>query len=536
METNNEFLEFSNSKILEGCNLIAKAVGITFGPQGQSAILYRGPKRVPHITFDGITVGKQVVSSDPVVQMAIDLVSSASEKVEELAGDGTTSAILLINAFVKYITEALGDFKGNKRLLFENLELEIDSVVKSLKSLAITSPTRKNLTEIGLVATKGNKSITETSLKAVEKCGENGIIKVEFKKDAAETYIDHSENIRLNWGFFANQFALNNETMMADLDNPMIMLSRDPMEDVDLVLPILKYSKQSNRPLVIFTTDLNEECMKFIVQNLDLQDISVVQISESSGNTMELLADLSIVTGAKVLSKANGVPLKSYSPEQYMGSVKNIKIQEYRSELTPHAERKPDIKKRANELDAYADTVINSYKRTFLKDRVAMLRSSTSTIYVGGKINGASFTEISDTYDDCIRAIKSATIQGIVPGGGNALAFIAYLRRKKLSVSEENSFSEKSIAAQIITKSISTLRQILLTNAGIRDDNSEILLGEDYDLFGTGEKIQYLEAGILDSVHVIEAVVQNAFQIAKLITNSRLCIHTVLPRQEYLNN
>ncbi|AHK71889.1 molecular chaperone GroEL [Gluconobacter oxydans] len=511
----------ARERMLRGVDILANAVKVTLGPKGRNVVLDKG-YGAPRITKDGVSVAKEIELADKFENMGALMVREVASKTNDIAGDGTTTATVLAQAIIREGAKAVAAGM-NPMDLKRGIDKAVGVVVDQLKSNTkkITSP--EEIAQVGTISANGETEIGEMIASAMQKVGSEGVITVEEAK-GLHTELDVVEGMQFDRGYISPYFVTNPEKMTADLDSPYILIHEKKLSSLQPMLPLLESVVQSGRPLVIIAEDVDGEALATLVVNKLRGGLKIAAVKAPGFGERRkaMLEDIAILTGGQVISEDIGIKLETVTLEM-LGRAKKIHIEKENTTIVEGAGSSDDIKGRCNQIRAQIEETTSEYDRDKLQERLAKLAGGVAVIRVGGSTE-VEVKERKDRVDDALHATRAAVEEGIVPGGGTALAR-ASSALKGLTFDND----DQRVGGEIVRKALQApLRQIAF-NAG--EDGAviagKVLENEGY-VFGfdaqKGEYKDLVAAGIIDPTKVVRTALQDAASVGGLLITTEAMV------------
>lgn len=512
--------ETARKALKNGVDKVANAVKITLGPRGRNVVLdksYGGPT----ITNDGVTIAKEISLFDKFENMGAEIVKEVAEKTNSVAGDGTTTSVVLMQAIVdegmRKIT--MGE---NSMEIRRGIETAALDTVKELKNMSKEIKNDDEIKQVAIIAAE-SKGLGEIIANTIKKVGKDGVVTVEESQSVGMSY-DVVDGLEFDKGYVSPYMITNAERMESEYKDVPILLVDKKISAVKDILPILeKLSTAGEKDLIIIADDVEGEALATFVVNKIRGNFNILAIkSPGYGDKKKLmLEDISIVVGAQVVSEDTGIKLENIEIEM-LGRIKKIISTKDKTIIIGGAGKKADIEKRVQQLKKQIQTA-KSFEKEKLEERVAKLSGGVAVIHVGA----ATETEMKYLklkIEDAVNATKAAIDEGIVVGGGVALIKVADKLKKKISTTEGEAFLS---GYGILLKALeSPLRQIVF-NSGNEDGSAvlqEIRKGKGYDAFKNEIISDMISAGIIDPVKVTRSCVQNAASAAAILLTTEVAV------------
>ncbi|HEX9905136.1 MAG TPA: chaperonin GroEL [Propylenella sp.] len=518
----------AREKMLRGIETLANAVRITLGPKGRNVVLEKS-FGAPRVTKDGVTVAKEIELEDKFENMGAQMVREVASKTNDVAGDGTTTATVLAHAIVKEGAKSVAAGM-NPMDLRRGIDQAVAAVVKDLAKQSKKINTSAEVASVGTISANGDKAVGDMIAEAMQKVGNEGVITVEEAK-SLETELEVVEGMQFDRGYISPYFITNAEKMIAELEDPYILLFEKKLSNLQAMLPVLEAVVQSARPLLIIAEDVEGEALATLVVNKLRGGLKVAAVKAPGfgDRRKAMLQDIATLTGGQVISEDLGIKLENVTLDM-LGRAKKVTISKEETTIVDGAGDKKEIEGRVNQIKAQIEETTSDYDREKLQERLAKLAGGVAVIRVGGATE-MEVKEKKDRVDDALNATRAAVEEGIVPGGG-----VALLRAKKAveKITSENPDVQAGI--KIVLKALeSPIRQIA-QNSGV---DSSIVVGKVYEnkspTFGfdaqTEEYKDLVQAGIIDPTKVVRTALQDAASVAGLLVMTEAMVAEV-PKKE----
>jgi chaperonin GroEL len=504
----------ARDRMLRGVDILANAVKITLGPKGRNVVLEKS-YGAPRITKDGVTVAKEIELSDKFENLGAQLIREVASKTATLAGDGTTTATVLAQAIVREGVKAVAAGL-NPMDLRRGIDKAVIAVVEELKKRTKKITTPSETAQVGTISANGEVEIGEMISKAMQKVGKEGVITVEEAK-GIETELDVVEGMQFDRGYVSPYFITNPEKMIVDLESPYILIFEKKLSGLQALLPLLEAVVQTTRPLLIIAEDVEGEALATLVVNKLRGGLKVAAVKAPGfgDRRKAILEDIAILTGGQVISEDLGIKLETVTIAM-LGTAKKVLIEKETTTIIEGAGKKADITGRVNQIRAQSEETTSDYDREKLQERLAKLAGGVAIIRVGGA-SEVEVKERKDRVDDALAATRAAVEEGIVPGGGVALARASIVLAKLKSENED-----QRVGIDIVRKAIQVPLRQIAENAG--EDGAVIagkVLDKDDYAYGfdaqTGAFKDLVKAGIIDPTKVVRVALQDAASVAAMI-------------------
>src|SRR5271155_1576324 len=516
-----KFSTDARERLLRGVDILADAVKVTLGPKGRNVILDKS-YGAPRITKDGVTVAKEIELADKFENMGAQMVREVASKTNDIAGDGTTTATVLAAAIVREGAKAVAAGM-NPMDLKRGIDRAVTAVVDELKKKTKKITTPAETAQVGAIAANGEVEIGKMISDAMQKVGNEGVITVEEAK-GIQTELDVVEGMQFDRGYVSPYFITNAEKMIAEMDQPYILIHEKKLSGLQPMLPLLESVVQSGRPLVIIAEDVEGEALATLVVNKLRGGLKVAAVKAPGfgDRRKAMLEDIAILTGGTVISEDLGIKLENVKLTD-LGKAKKIVIEKENTTIVEGAGKKADIQGRCSQIRAQIEETTSDYDREKLQERLAKLAGGVAVIRVGGSTE-VEVKERKDRVEDGLHATRAAVEEGIVPGGGVALARASLILSKLKADNDDQRFG-----IEIVRKAIQTPLRQIAENAG--EDGAVIAgktLENDTYNFGfdaqSGEFKDLVKAGIIDPTKVVRTALQDAASVAGLLVTTEAMV------------
>ena len=524
-----QFSEDARKSLVSGVEQIAKAVMTTLGPKGRTVLLDK-KYGAPMITKDGVTVAREVELEDPFENMGAQLVKEVASKTNDVAGDGTTTATVLAWAITK---EGMKSVSAgvNPMGIRRGIDKAVSDAITEIKSNAKAVSEKEEIAQVASISANNDRVIGEEIASAMEKVGMDGVITVEESKNI-ETTTDFVEGMQFDRGYISAYFANNRETMTALLDDPYILIYDKKISSMKELLPVLEKVVQTSKPLLIIAEDVDGEALTTLVVNSLRGTLNVCAIKAPGfgDRRKAMLEDIAILTGGQVISEELGMKLENAELSQ-LGRAKSVKVEKENTTIINGLGKTEDIKDRIGQIKKQIADTTSDYDREKLQERLAKLAGGVAVINVGAPTE-VELKERKHRVEDAVNATRAAIEEGVIPGGGVALAQAA---KKMESYDLSTLTDEEQIGYKIVRRALEEPMRQIAENAGedgaiIADKCKNSEQGVGYDANGN-KWVNMVSAGIIDPVKVTRSALQNAASIAALILTSE-CAITDIPAPE----
>src|SRR6195952_763269 len=511
----------ARARLLRGVDILADAVKVTLGPKGRNVVLDKS-FGAPRITKDGVTVAKEIELSDKFENMGAQMVREVASKTNDLAGDGTTTATVLAASIMKEGIKLVAAGM-NPMDLKRGIDIAVTAVVKDIEGRAKKVGSSEEIGQIGTIASNGDASIGKMIAEAMQKVGNEGVITVEEAK-TAETELDVVEGMQFDRGYLSPYFVTNAEKMVAELEDPYILIHEKKLSSLQAMLPILESVVQSGKPLLIIAEDIEGEALATLVVNKLRGGLKVAAVKAPGfgDRRKAMLEDIAVLTAGQTISEDLGIKLENVTLDM-LGRAKRVRIEKEKTTIVDGAGAKADIEGRIAQIKAQIAETTSDYDREKLQERLAKLAGGVAIIRVGGSTE-IEVKEKKDRVEDALHATRAAVEEGIVPGGG-----VALLRAKAAAQGLKNDNPDVQAGINIVLKALEAPIRQIATNSGVE---GSIVVGRILDqsshTYGfnaqTEEYGDMVQAGIVDPAKVVRAAIQGAASVAGLLVTTEAMI------------
>jgi len=516
-----KFAGDARERMLRGVDILANAVKVTLGPKGRNVVIDKS-FGAPRITKDGVTVAKEIELSDKFENMGAQMVREVATKTNDLAGDGTTTATVLAQSIVKEGAKAVAAGL-NPMDLKRGIDLAVEAVVADVKSRSKKVSTNDEIAQVGTISANGEKEIGRIIAEAMQKVGNEGVITVEEAK-SLETELDVVEGMQFDRGYLSPYFVTNAEKMVAELENPYILIHEKKLSGLQAMLPVLEAVVQSGRPLLIIAEDVEGEALATLVVNKLRGGLKIAAVKAPGfgDRRKAMLEDIAILTNGQLISDELGIKLESVTLDM-LGKAKRVEINKETTTIIDGAGEKSDIEARTAQIRAQIEETTSDYDREKLQERLAKLAGGVAVIRVGGATE-VEVKERKDRVDDAMHATRAAVEEGIVPGGGITLLYAAKAIDKLVPAN-----NDQKVGIDIVRKALQAPVRQIAENSGT---DGSIVVGKLLDSTDTnwgydaqkGEFTDLMKAGIIDPTKVVRVALQDAASVAGLLITTEAMI------------
>jgi chaperonin GroEL len=515
------FGEDARRRMLRGVDILADAVKVTLGPKGRNVVLDKS-YGAPRITKDGVTVAKEIELADKFENMGAQMVREVASKTSDIAGDGTTTAIVLAQAIVREGAKAVAAGM-NPMDLKRGVDTAVNAIVVELAARTRRITTEAETAQVGTISANGEADIGEMIARAMRKVGPEGVITVEEAK-GIETELEVVDGMQFDRGYLSPYFITNPEKMIVDLENPYILIFEKKLSKLQPMLPLLEAVAQSGRPLVVVAEDIEGETLATLVVNKLRGGLKVAAVKAPGfgDRRKAMLEDIAALTGGEVISEDLGIKLENVTLAQ-LGTAKTVRIEKETTVIVDGAGAEDAIKARVEQIKAQIEETTSDYDREKLQERLAKLAGGVAVIRVGGSTE-VEVKERKDRVDDALHATRAAVEEGIVPGGGIALLRAGLVLGTLNPVNPDQKFG-----IEIVRRAIQAPLRQIAANAG--EDGAvisgDVLRKEDYN-WGfdaqSGTCKDLVAAGVIDPTKVVRAALQHAASVAGLLMTTEAMV------------
>jgi len=522
------FSSDARDRMLRGVDILANAVRVTLGPKGRNVVIEKS-YGAPRITKDGVTVAKEIELVDKFENLGAQLVREVASKQNDVAGDGTTTATILAAAIVREGAKAVAAGM-NPMDLKRGIDLAVDAVVADLKANSKKVTSNDEIAQVGTISANGDVSVGEMISTAMQKVGNEGVITVEEAK-ALETELDVVEGMQFDRGYLSPYFITNPDKMIAELEDPYILVHEKKLSSLQAMLPVLEAVVQTGKPLVIVAEDVEGEALATLVVNKLRGGLKVAAVKAPGfgDRRKAMLEDIAILTQGQLISEDLGIKLENVTL-QMLGRAKRIRIDKETTTIIDGAGAKAEIEARIGQIKNLIAETTSDYDREKAQERLAKLAGGVAVIRVGGATE-VEVKEKKDRVDDALNATRAAVEEGVSPGGG-----VALLRAIKALSNLTVANTDQKTGIEIVRRAIQTPAKQIVDNSG---GDGAVVVGklienESYS-FGynaqTGEYGDMVKLGIIDPTKVVRTALQDASSVAGLLITTEATI-TEAPKKE----
>ncbi len=514
----------ARNNLKAGIDALADAVKVTLGPKGRNVIIEKS-FGAPQITKDGVTVAKEIELEDPIENMGAQMVKEVASKTADQAGDGTTTATVLAQAMVsaglKNVTAG-----ANPMDLKRGIDKATAAVVAEMEKMSekVGDDFRK-IEQVGAISANNDHTIGKLIAEAMEKVSKDGVITVEEAK-GTETYVDVVEGMQFDRGYLSPYFITDADKMIAEYENPLILIHDKKITNVQDIVPILEKAAQAGKPLLIIAEDMDSQPLGVLVVNRLRGGLKIVAVKAPGfgDRRKAMLEDIAILTGGTVISEEQGYKLDNTDLE-HLGTAEKVIIDKDNTTIINGKGDPEAIKARIKQIKQQIETTSSDYDKEKLQERLAKLAGGVAVLYVGAPTE-VEMKEKKDRVDDALHATRAAIEEGIVPGGG-----VVFIRSLKALNKVETENEDEKIGVEIVKKALEAPIKIIALNAGVE---GAVVINEvknnkgSYGYNAKDNKYEDLKkAGIIDPTKVSRVALENAASIAGMLLTTEAVINDI---------
>ncbi|UZU00094.1 chaperonin GroEL [Chryseobacterium fluminis] len=518
----------SRDALKRGVDALANAVKVTLGPKGRNVVIEKS-FGAPHVTKDGVSVAKEIELEDRVENMGAQMVKEVASKTNDIAGDGTTTATVLAQAIVR---EGLKNVAAgaNPMDLKRGIDKAVTAVVENLKSQSKTvGDSTEMVKQVASVSANNDETIGALIAEAFGKVGKEGVITVEEAK-GIDTTVDVVEGMQFDRGYQSPYFVTNPEKMVAEVENPYILLVEKKISSMKELLPVLEPIAQGGKSLLIISEEVEGEALATLVVNKlrGSLKIAAVKAPGFGDRRKAMLEDIAILTGGQVISEEQGFTMENISLDM-LGTAEKVTIDKDNTTIVNGGGDEAKIKGRVAQIKAQMETSTSDYDKEKLQERLAKLAGGVAVLYVGAA-SEVEMKEKKDRVDDALHATRAAVEEGIVAGGGVALVRAISALENLTGIN-----SDETTGIKIVKRAIEEPLRQIVANAGGEGSVIVAKVAEGTADFGynakTDEYVNMLEAGIIDPTKVTRVALENAASVSGMLLTTE-CVITEVKKDE----
>ena len=515
--------EDARSKLLEGVNKLADTVKVTLGPKGRNVVLDKS-YGAPLITNDGVTIAKDIELKDKFENMGAQLVKEVSEKTNDVAGDGTTTATVLAQNMIKEGVKNVAA-GSDPMALKRGMDKATDKAVEILKNMSAPVKGKEDIARVATISAN-NEEIGNLIADAMEKVSTNGVITIEESK-TSNTELNVVEGMQFDKGYVSPYMVTDTEKMVADLDTPYILITDKKISNIQEIVPLLETIMKSSGKLVIICDDVEGEALSTLVLNKLRGVLNVVAVKAPGygDKRKQMLQDIAILTGGQVITSETGLELKDATMED-LGRAKQVKVEKDKTIIVDGQGNKQMIADRVGQIRAQISNETSTYEKEQLQERLAKLAGGVAVIEVGA----ATEVEMKDKklrIEDALSATKAAVEEGILPGGGTAYINVI----PELAKVVEKLEGDEKVGGKIILRALEEPARQIAVNAGLEPAIIVNQIKSEKPGIGFDAKnekyIDMKKAGIVDPTKVSRSALQNAASVASMILTTEAVVSDI---------
>ena len=521
------FEDAAKRKILSGVEKLARTVKVTLGPSGRNVVIKKSFGG-PVITKDGVSVSKEIELEDPFENMGAKLVNEVAAKTNDVAGDGTTTAIVLAEALLsgglKFVTAGV-----NPMDLKQGIETSVEAVVKHLEGQSRPIRNSQEIAQVGAISANNDHTIGELLADAMEKVGKDGVITVE-ESQSAETSLETVDGMQFDKGYLSPYFITDPKEMTCVLEGALVLIHEKKIGNLRMLLPILEHVAQQGRPLLIVAEDVEHEALATLVVNRlrGRMNVCAVKAPGFGDRRKQYLGDLATLIGAEVVSEEMGMNLENVDPK-ILGTASKVVIDKDNTTVVGGGGKKSEVKARCDQIRHQIEAATSDYDKEKLAERLAKLTGGVAVVHVGANTETA-MKEKKDRIEDALHATRAAVEEGIVPGGGVALVrALAALDSVKVP-------GDAKFGRELVRKAITAPLRQIAANAGL---DGNVVLEETLEKKGAiGLDVSnqtwgdMFKAGVVDPTKVVRSALQHAASIVGLMLTTEAVVTELKEEQE----
>ncbi len=511
----------ARDRMLRGVDVLANAVKVTLGPKGRNVVLDKS-FGAPRTTKDGVTVAKEIELADKFENMGAQMVREVASKTSDLVGDGTTTATVLAQAIISNGCKAVAAGM-NPMDLRRGIEMAVSAVVADLAKRSRKVKTSAEIAQIGTISSNGDSEVGQMLAEAMEKVGNAGVITVEEAK-SLYTELDLVEGMQFDRGYLSPYFITNADKMLAELEDPYILLHEKKLSGLQPMLPLLESVVQSSRPLLIISEDVEGEALATLVVNKLRGGLKVAAVKAPGfgDRRKAMLEDMAVLTGGQVVSEDLGIKLENVTIDM-LGTAKKIVITKEETTVVDGGGTKKEIQGRCAQIRQQTEETTSDYDKEKLQERLAKLAGGVAVIRVGGATE-IEVKERKDRVEDAMNATRAAVEEGVLPGGGVALLYAGRALDKLKHANDD-----QKVGAEIVRRAIQSPVRQIVENAGA---DGAVVVGKLLDKVSlnrgfdaqNGIYVDMLKAGIIDPTKVVRIALQDAASVAGILVTTEAMV------------
>ena len=516
-----KFSQDARDRMLRGVDILTNAMKVTLGPKGRNVVLDKS-FGAPRVTKDGVTVAKEIELEDKFENMGAQMVREVASKTSDTAGDGTTTATLLAHGIVREGAKAVAA-GANPMDLKRGIDLAVQNVVEELKKKSKKVTASEEIAQVGTISANGDQDIGKMIAKAMQKVGNEGVITVEEAK-SLESELEVVEGMQFDRGYISPYFITNAEKMVAELEDPLILIFEKKLSSLQPLLPLLEAVVQSGKPLLIIAEDVEGEALATLVVNKLRGGLKVAAVKAPGfgDRRKAMLQDIAVLTGGEMISEDLGIKLENVTVKM-LGKAKRVSITKDDTTIVGGTGKKADIEGRIAQIKQQIEDTTSDYDKEKLQERLAKLAGGVAVIKVGGSTE-VEVKEKKDRVDDALNATRAAVEEGIVPGGG-----VALMRTLKTLDGLKPDNDDQRVGINIVRRALQAPARQIAENAG---EDGAVVAGKILDkgdyAFGfnaqTAEYGDLVKQGVIDPTKVVRTALQDAASVAGLLVTTEAMV------------
>ena len=514
--------EEARQALLRGVDKLANTVKVTLGPKGRNVVIEK-KFGAPLVTNDGVTIAKEIDLDDPIENIGAQMIKEVATKTHDVAGDGTTSGTVLAQAIIR---EGLKNVTSgaNPMFLKKGIQIAVEEAVKKIKEISKDVSSKDEIAQVATISANNDKEIGDLIAEAMDKVGKDGVITVEDAK-GMDTHLTVVEGMQFDRGYISPYFVTDNEKMVAELDEPYILIYDKKISVMKDLLPVLEKVVQTGKPLVIISEDVEGEALATLVVNKlrGALNVAAVKAPGFGDRRKAMLEDIAVLTGGKVITEDLGLKLESTTLED-LGRAKKVKIDKENTTIVDGYGSEEDVKNRVKQIDAQYQESTSEYDKEKLLERKAKLAGGVAVINVGAATE-VEMKEKKARVEDALAATKAAVDEGIVPGGGTTLLKCIPILEK----AAEKETGDVKTGIEIVKRAIEAPARQIATNAGMEGAVVVERLKNEASTIGfnaaKGEFEDLLAAGVIDPTKVVRSSLQNASSAAAMLLTTEAIVY-----------
>lgn len=521
------FSDDARARMVRGVNILATAVKVTLGPKGRNVVLEKS-FGAPTVTKDGVSVAKEIELADRFENMGAQMVKEVASQTSDIAGDGTTTATVLAQAILNEGMKAVAAGM-NPMDLKRGIDTAVTEAVRAIRNMAVPCADGHAIAQVGTISANSDEAIGAIIAEAMEKVGKQGVITVE-DGNSLENELDIVEGMQFDRGYISPYFINNQQSMSAELDDPLILVYEKKISNIRDLLPVLEGVAKSSRSLLIISEEVEGEALATLVVNTmrGIVKVAAVKAPGFGDRRKAMLEDIAILTGARVISEEIGLTLEKASLED-LGTAKKIVVTKENTTIIDGAGREADIKGRIDLIQKQIKETTSDYDREKLQERLAKLAGGVAVIKVGAATE-VEMKEKKARVEDALHSTRAAVEEGVVPGGG-----VALIRALDSIKNLQGKNHDQDVGINIARRAMEEPLRQIVSNAG---DEASVVVAKVKE--GTGnfgynasnaEFGDMIALGILDPAKVTRTALQNAASVAGLMITTE-CMVAEEPKKE----